>query len=48
MLAALARRDGAVLRAIDRVADCRDDVRTALLEARADVVLVSGGSSVGP
>ncbi len=48
MLSALTRRDGGVPLAIDRVADRREEVRRALLAADADVVLISGGSSVGP
>jgi molybdopterin molybdotransferase len=48
MLTALARRDGAELAPIARVADRREHVREALLAADADAILVSGGSSVGP
>jgi molybdopterin molybdotransferase len=49
MLAALARRDGAMpqVAPIVIVPDNRDAVRDALLHADADVLLVSGGSSVG-
>lgn len=48
VLAALARRDGAVVRAIEHVHDRREDVRDAIAQSPDDVVLVSGGSSVGP
>jgi molybdopterin molybdotransferase len=47
MLAALVRRDGGEPAPALLVPDTRDAVRAALLGARADVVLVSGGSSVG-
>ena len=47
ILHALARRDGALTRPTVMVPDRREAVREALLGARADVVLVSGGSSVG-
>jgi molybdopterin molybdotransferase len=47
MLAALARRDGGVPNVAPLVPDRREAVRAALLGAAADVVLVSGGSSVG-
>ena len=47
MLAALIRRDGGVLRAGPIVPDDPDAIRTALLEDGFDVILVSGGSSVG-
>ncbi len=48
MLEALALRDGAASVAILRVADRRNLLRDALDEAREEVVLISGGSSVGP
>ncbi|WP_234023244.1 gephyrin-like molybdotransferase Glp [Sorangium cellulosum] len=48
VLAALARRDGAEDVAVEYVPDRRDAVRSALSAAPGDVVLVSGGSSVGP
>jgi molybdopterin molybdotransferase len=47
MLLGLARRDGALPQAPEPVPDLRDAVREALLATTADVVLVSGGSSVG-
>jgi molybdopterin molybdotransferase len=47
MLEALIRRDGAVPLPPGYVPDQREAVRDALVSARADVVLVSGGSSVG-
>jgi molybdopterin molybdotransferase len=47
MLAALARRDGATSIAVEYVPDRREAVREALLGAREDVILISGGSSVG-
>jgi molybdopterin molybdotransferase len=48
VLAALVRRDGGALRATIRVRDSRDAVREAIASAPDDVVLISGGSSVGP
>jgi molybdopterin molybdotransferase len=48
MLDALARRDGAATVHVVRVADRRALVRDAIAGAAEDVVLVSGGSSVGP
>ncbi|WP_437780440.1 molybdopterin molybdotransferase MoeA [Sorangium sp. So ce1097] len=51
VLSALARRDGAGDVAVEYVPDRREAVRGALLACGAaggDVVLVSGGSSVGP
>jgi molybdopterin molybdotransferase len=48
MLEALALRDGAATTAIFRVPDRRALVAEALSSATEDVVLVSGGSSVGP
>jgi molybdopterin molybdotransferase len=47
MLAALVRRDGGVPSEPVLVPDCRETVREALLGAQEDVVLISGGSSVG-
>jgi molybdopterin molybdotransferase len=47
MLAALARRDGAVTEEPRLVADRYEAARAALLGATGDVVLLSGGSSVG-
>jgi molybdopterin molybdotransferase len=47
MLAALVRRDGGIPGPAVLVADTRAEVRSALRGAGADVVLVSGGSSVG-
>lgn len=48
VLTALAARDGAAGCAIEYVRDARDDVREAMSRAIEDVILVSGGSSVGP
>ncbi|MFO0841046.1 MAG: gephyrin-like molybdotransferase Glp [Gemmataceae bacterium] len=47
MLAALALRDGAVVRHGAILPDRRGAIRDALLSSQADIVLVSGGSSVG-
>jgi molybdopterin molybdotransferase len=47
MLRGLARRDGAVVESVLSVADRPDEIREAMLSSGADVVLVSGGSSVG-
>ncbi|MFW6125143.1 MAG: gephyrin-like molybdotransferase Glp [Pirellulales bacterium] len=47
MLAALVQRDGGVPQSPGLVADTRDAIRAALRQPGADVVLVSGGSSVG-
>lgn len=47
MLEALVRRDGGEPEASLYVEDEREAVRTALLSATADIVLISGGSSVG-
>jgi molybdopterin molybdotransferase len=47
MLHALARRDGGLTRPTVMVPDRREAVREAVVGAAADVVLVSGGSSVG-
>jgi molybdopterin molybdotransferase len=48
VLIELARRDGAGTPAVVYVEDRRDAVREAMLAASEDVILVSGGSSVGP
>jgi len=47
MLRGLIARDGGVLEAHHRLADDPDRIRAALLAPGADVILVSGGSSVG-
>jgi molybdopterin molybdotransferase len=47
MLAALIARDGGLPRVAPIMPDKREVVRAALLESNADVILVSGGSSVG-
>jgi molybdopterin molybdotransferase len=47
MLDALVRRDGGLPRPANLVRDTHEDVRTALRGSDADVILVSGGSSVG-
>lgn len=48
VLAALAARDGAATTVVEYVKDSREAVREAMLSASEDVILVSGGSSVGP
>lgn len=48
VLSALAARDGAAGSVVEYVRDSRDAVRDALCNATEDVILVSGGSSVGP
>jgi molybdopterin molybdotransferase len=47
MLRALIARDGGMLETQHRLQDDRERIRAALVEAGADVILVSGGSSVG-
>jgi molybdopterin molybdotransferase len=47
MLRGLIARDGGVLESLLRIADDRDRLREGLTAAGTDVVLVSGGSSVG-
>ena len=47
MLRGLIERDGGVLESLRRLPDRKEDIRQALSEPGADVVLVSGGSSVG-
>jgi len=47
MLRGLVARDGGVLEATQRLGDFPDEIRDALLVPGADVILVSGGSSVG-
>jgi len=47
MLRGLVARDGGVLEAHHRLGDDPETIRAALKQAGADVVLVSGGSSVG-
>jgi molybdopterin molybdotransferase len=48
MIDALAHRDGAASVAISYVEERRERDRDAVVNAREDVVLISGGSSVGP
>jgi len=48
MLAALARRDGAAEPKVVYARDRREEIRDAIAGASEDVVLISGGSSVGP
>jgi len=48
VLAALARRDGAASVVVEYVPDRREAVRAAMHAAAEEVILVSGGSSVGP
>src|SRR4030095_9413014 len=47
MLRGLLARDGGLLETHYRLGDDPDDIRDALLAPGADVILVSGGSSVG-
>ncbi|HMC65518.1 MAG TPA: gephyrin-like molybdotransferase Glp [Gemmataceae bacterium] len=47
MLAALVERDGGIAEPARLIADRHDSVKGAIVDADADVVLVSGGSSVG-
>ena len=47
ILCGLVRRDGGDIEEPRRIPDQRDRIREALLESGADVILVSGGSSVG-
>jgi molybdopterin molybdotransferase len=47
MLHGLIVRDGGVCEGVYKVADDRESIRRAMLSDSADVVLVSGGSSVG-
>jgi len=47
MLDALVRRDGGEVVAADRLRDDRERIKRALSWVKADVILVSGGSSVG-
>jgi molybdopterin molybdotransferase len=47
MLAALVRRDGGDPQPAALIPDTREAVRAALLESSADVILITGGSSVG-
>lgn len=47
-LSGLCARDGGVVVSIDYIADDRMDIHNALIGAGEDVLLVSGGSSVGP
>jgi molybdopterin molybdotransferase len=47
VLAALVHRDGAELESLMRVEDDREAISQAMCKPGADVVLVSGGSSVG-
>jgi molybdopterin molybdotransferase len=47
MLQALVRRDGGLPRVSQALADVRAEMRAALVSSDADVLLISGGSSVG-
>ncbi|MCZ2342834.1 MAG: molybdopterin molybdotransferase MoeA [Bacteroidales bacterium] len=47
MLAALITRDGGRPATIQRIPDQPETIRTALAQAEADLILVSGGTSVG-
>ncbi|MFQ5733814.1 MAG: molybdopterin molybdotransferase MoeA, partial [Planctomycetaceae bacterium] len=47
MLRGLIARDGGSLESVRHLTDDRDAIRTALTEPETDVILVSGGSSVG-
>ena len=50
MLAALVERDGGLANVIGPLPDDRESIRSSVLQAseRADLVLISGGSSTGP
>ena len=47
MLSALIHRDGGELESVRHVTDDRQSIRAAITEEGADLILVSGGSSVG-
>lgn len=47
MLAALVRRDGGMPLGVTMLADRREAIRDAMLQSPGDILLVSGGSSVG-
>jgi molybdopterin molybdotransferase len=47
MLRGLVVRDGGMIESVRKIPDDREAIRAAMLEAGADVVLISGGSSVG-
>src|SRR5262249_50086515 len=47
MLAALVRRDGGIVTAVTLVPDNCEAVRAAMLDPPSDVLLISGGTSVG-
>ena len=47
VLSGLLTRDGAVLESLQRIQDDRESIGNALKQPGADVILVSGGSSVG-
>jgi molybdopterin molybdotransferase len=47
MLEALVRRDGGIPLGVTLLADRRDAIREAMLQSPGEVLLVSGGSSVG-
>jgi molybdopterin molybdotransferase len=47
MLEALVRRDGGIPQTLPLIRDSRAAVQTAMVNATADLLLVSGGSSVG-
>jgi molybdopterin molybdotransferase len=47
MLAALTQRDGGTLGKVSMVQDEREAIRSAFASTQADVLLVSGGTSVG-
>lgn len=47
MLTALVRRDGGIPLDVTMLADSRDAIRNAMLQSPGEVLLVSGGSSVG-
>lgn len=47
MLGGLIARDGGVLESFSALADSREAIRDAMIAPSADVVLVTGGSSVG-
>ena len=47
VLNSLLVRDGAELESLRRIEDDRESIRRGMVDAGADVILVSGGSSVG-
>ncbi len=48
VLKGLCDRDGGIVSSIDYIADDRNDLKNVIIASDEDVVLLSGGSSVGP